>query len=99
MNDKPKLRSLSDDELLSRLADVLRKFRRVEAQLVAHIGEVDVRGLYKREDCSSMFAYCTQVLQLQEAESYQRIAAARSAQTVRALAPPKEVQGRRKRKD
>jgi hypothetical protein len=83
---------------LSHLSEVLRRFRRVEAQLVAHIGEVDVRKLYRHEACSSMFTYCTQILQLSEAESYQRISAARSAQTVRAMAPLKAARRAPKRK-
>ena len=41
MEDKRPLESLSDDELLRRLRDLLRQSRRVEADLVAHIAEVD----------------------------------------------------------
>jgi len=51
----------------------------VEADLVAHIGEVDERRLYAREASPSMFAYCTEILHLSEAEAYLRIAAARAA--------------------
>jgi len=47
--------------------------------LVAHIGEVDQRGLYARRACSSMFVYCTEILHLSEAEAYLRIVAARAA--------------------
>jgi hypothetical protein len=73
------LHSLSDDELLQGLSEILQQSRRVEADLVAHIGEVDERRLYAREACSSMFVYCTEVLHLSEAEAYFRIAAARAA--------------------
>jgi hypothetical protein len=73
------LRSLSDDELLQRLSALLAQSRRVEWELVAHIGEVDERRLYAREACDSMFAYCTEVLHLSEHEAYLRIAAARAA--------------------
>ncbi len=73
------LKSMSDDELLRRLADLLRQSRRVEADLVAHIAEVDERRLYAREASPSMFAYCTEVLRLSEAEAYLRIAAARAS--------------------
>ncbi len=79
MENARSLKSISDDELLRRLADLLRQSRRVEAELVAHIGEVDQRGLYAREAQPSMFAYCTEVLRLSEAEAYLRIAAARAA--------------------
>ncbi|HVQ28316.1 MAG TPA: hypothetical protein VMV21_01980, partial [Vicinamibacteria bacterium] len=79
MENKRSLQSLSDDELLHRLAELLRQSRRVESDLVAHIGEVDDRRLYAREASSSMFAYCTEVLHLSDAEAYLRIAAARAA--------------------
>lgn len=73
------LASVSDDELLGRLTAILKTSRRVEAVLVAHIGEVDTRRLYAREGSTSMFAYCTDVLHLSEPEAYLRIAVARAA--------------------
>jgi hypothetical protein len=73
------LRTVPDDELLARLADLLRQSRRIESDLVAHVAEVDARRLYAREACPSMFAYCTEVLHLSEAEAFLRIAAARAS--------------------
>jgi hypothetical protein len=73
------LTSIPDDELLRRLAELLGQSRRVESDLVAHVGEVDSRRLYAREASPSMFAYCTEVLHLSEAEAYLRIAAARAS--------------------
>jgi hypothetical protein len=73
------LRTLSDDDLLRRLNDLLAQSRRVEWQLVAHIGEVDERRLYAREGCDTVFVYCTEVLHLSEHEAYLRIAAGRAA--------------------
>jgi hypothetical protein len=75
----PGLQSLSDDELLRRLFGLLSESRSVEADLVAHIGEVDARRLYAREAAPSMFAYCTQELHLSEHEAYLRITVARAA--------------------
>jgi hypothetical protein len=62
-----------------RLSNLLGQSRRDEADLVAHIGEVDRRRLYAREASPSMFVYCTEVLHLSEAEAYLRIAAARAS--------------------
>ena len=73
------LRSLPDDELLRRLRELVSRSRRVEADLIAHIGEVDERGLFARQAFPSMFAYCTQALHLSEAEAYRRITVARAA--------------------
>ena len=72
------LESISDEDLLRRLAELLQQSRRVEADLIAHIGEVDDRRLYAREACSSMFSYCTDVLHLSEPEAYLRITVARA---------------------
>jgi hypothetical protein len=78
MTSTHELKSLSDDELLRRLAELVQRSRRVEAVLVAHIAEVDERRLYIRE-APSMFAYCTQVLHLSEHEAYARITVARAS--------------------
>jgi hypothetical protein len=79
MSSTHELHSIPDDDLLRQLSDLLKDSRRVESDLVAHIGEVDARRLYAREACSSMFAYCMEVLHLSEHEAYLRIAAARAS--------------------
>ncbi len=73
------LQSIPDDELLHHLAELMGQSRRCEADVVAHIGEVDERRLYAREAFPSMFAYCMDVLHLSEAEAYLRISAARAS--------------------
>jgi hypothetical protein len=72
------LENVSDDDLLRRVSQLVSESRRVEAVLVAHIGEVDGRRLYIRA-APSMFAYCTAVLHLSEHEAYVRITVARAA--------------------
>ena len=79
MDSERALHAISDDELLHRLGELVSHARRVEADLVVHIGEVDERGLYAREASPSMFAYCTERLHLSEAEAYRRITVARAA--------------------
>jgi hypothetical protein len=79
MENARSLAAISDDDLLRRLVDLLRQSRRVESDLVAHIGEAERRRLYAREAFPSMFAYCTQVLRLSEAEAYARITVARAS--------------------
>jgi hypothetical protein len=78
MKVKAHLKTVSDDELLRRLSELLGRSRRCEADLVAHLGEVDARRLYAREAAPSMFVYCTSVLHLSEAEAWLRITAARA---------------------
>ncbi len=72
------LQKLSDEELLRHLSELVSRSRRVEADLVAHIAEVDERRLYASKACSSMFAYATEVLHFSEAEAYLRVAVARA---------------------
>lgn len=79
MHEPRALTTIPDDELLHRLAELLRDSRCTEADLVAHIGEVDRRRLYARLASPSMFRYCIHVLHLSEPEAYLRIAAARAA--------------------
>jgi hypothetical protein len=81
MENKMKLESISkisDDELLLRLSALLKSSRRVEAELIAHIGEADQRRLYASR-ASSMFKYCTEILNLSEHEAYLRIEVARAS--------------------
>ncbi len=78
MADEFNFDSISDDELLRRLSQILKESRRVEVELVAHLGEVDERRLSARTEASPMFRYCAE-LHLSEAEVYLRLAVARGA--------------------
>lgn len=74
------LQDRSDQELLDGVfAAVTREFEDV-ALVVAHIAEMDVRKLFPGEGCSSLKAYCMEVLRLTEDQAYSRIAVARTAQ-------------------
>ncbi len=87
MLNELKLESISDDDLLRRLSALLKQSRRIESELVAHIAEVDAQRLYAREATPSMFAYCTDVLHLSEAEAYLRITVARATRRHPMLLP------------
>ncbi len=73
------LRALSDDDLLRLTGELTRRSRHTEVALLAHLAEIDARGLYLREACSSLFAYCTERLHFSDGEAHYRIAAARAA--------------------
>ena len=79
MRENSNLKAIPDDELLRRLADLVGRARRLDADVVAHIAEVDARRLYAREAMPSMFVYCVETLRLGEHEAYLRIAAARAS--------------------
>src|SRR5688572_28957217 len=89
MNDVAfwKLEALSDRQLLDGLGAVLSSGRRLLAQLVAHLGEVEERRLHMDAACSSLFSYCVNRLGLSEDEACRRIEVARLARRCPAMFP------------
>lgn len=79
MKNEIHLKSIPDDDLLRRLSELLKNSRLVEAELIAHIAEVDDRRLFARKAAPSMFIYCTEYLHFSEAEAYLRIEVARAS--------------------
>lgn len=73
------LPKLSDRDLLAATIRAADTERHATDDLIALLSEVDTRRLYLGEGCSSLFAYCTQVLHLSEHAAYHRIEAARTA--------------------
>ena len=71
--------TFTDDDLLITVRRFADDERRTTVQLIASLGELDVRRLYLGQGCSSLFTYCTQVLRLSEHAAYGRIEAARAA--------------------
>jgi hypothetical protein len=72
------LAGLPNTQLLARVRELVQRGNVVEADLLAHLAEVDARRLYLEEGCSSMFAWCQQVLRFAEGVAYKRIQAARA---------------------
>jgi hypothetical protein len=78
MKNTPAIKSMSDNDLLRSLSELLQSSRRVEAELIAHMAEVDERRLYQKTS-SSMFSYCTEILHLAEHEAFLPIKVARAS--------------------
>jgi hypothetical protein len=72
------LAGLPNAQLLMRVRELLQRGNAVEAELLAHLAEVDARQLYLEEGCSSMFVWCQRVLHFAEGVAYKRIQAARA---------------------
>ncbi len=75
----PTLEELEDDVLLQRIRVLANDSRRIEADLIAHLAEVDARGLLARHAACSTFGYCRETLNLSESEAYLRITVARAS--------------------
>ncbi len=75
------LKTLSNHKLLRELDELVAKSHHDEAELLAHLAEVDRRELYLEQGCSCMYRYCTEVLHFSEATAFHRIRAARAARS------------------
>ena len=73
------LSRLTDAELLNEVKRLAATERKATVDLIRSLAAVEARQLHLASGCSSMFAYCTQVLHLSENAAYARIAAARVA--------------------
>ena len=71
--------NLSNRALLDETMRLARDARQTTAKLIAALAEVEERKLWADEGCSSLYAYCTQVLRFSEHEAYLRMEAARVA--------------------
>jgi 5-methylcytosine-specific restriction endonuclease McrA len=79
------LTHVPDDDLLSHLDDLVARGCENTAETLAHIAEVDQRGLYLSRGYPSMFAYCVDRLHFSESAAFRRIHAARVARQFPAL--------------
>jgi hypothetical protein len=71
--------ALSDADLVARLQHLAARARNDTVEMVAHLSELDARGLHLAEGYGSLFVYCTTALRLSEHEAYNRVVAARLA--------------------
>jgi 5-methylcytosine-specific restriction endonuclease McrA len=69
--------SLSDEELVSRIAALCLEGRRLVARLIVHLMEVEDRALDKKSACSSMWEFCTERLKMSDGEASRRLNATR----------------------
>jgi hypothetical protein len=64
---------------VARVKDLAARERAATSALIAHLAELDTRGIHLREGHGSLFAYCRDALSLSEHEAYNRIEVARAA--------------------
>jgi hypothetical protein len=73
----PSPRELSDAELLTATRSLVGRSNQLLAALLAHLGEVEARGIHRTRACSSLYTYCIYELRYSEDEAFRRVAAAR----------------------
>jgi hypothetical protein len=79
MKELETVKRLTNDELVARVRHCVREDRRVTAQLLAHLGEIEARGLHRDVGYESMFEYAVRVLHMSDSEAGLRLHAARFA--------------------
>jgi 5-methylcytosine-specific restriction endonuclease McrA len=76
---------LSDAELLTATRSLVGRSNQLLGALLAHLGEVEARGIHRIRACSSLYVYCIFELRYSEDEAYRRVAAARLVRRFPAL--------------
>jgi 5-methylcytosine-specific restriction endonuclease McrA len=73
------LAQLTDTSLHSELKRLVGSTNALTAQLLAHLGELEARGIHRERACSSLYTYCVYELRMSEDEAQRRCRAARLA--------------------
>jgi hypothetical protein len=79
--EPPDLDQLANDELHATARQLVCGSNQLLATLLAHLGEIEARGIHRERACSSLYTYCVYELRMSEDAAYRR---ARAARLVRA---------------
>ncbi|MEO7033724.1 MAG: hypothetical protein ABI548_07580 [Polyangiaceae bacterium] len=77
MRERYCLRDLRDEQLMSALSGLVKTGNALNADVLAHLAELDERKLFLELGFSSLFAYCMELLGMDESSAGRRITAAR----------------------
>jgi len=77
MTHRDSLASISDDELFATVQHLTARSNVALADLLAHLGEVERRGIHRLRACASLYTYCVYELRLSEDAAFRRSKAAR----------------------
>jgi len=73
------LAHLTDETLHGEVKRLAGRTNTLTAELLAHLGEVEARGIHRERACSSLYTYCVYELCMSEDEAQRRCRAARLA--------------------
>jgi hypothetical protein len=68
---------LSDDDLLASTRGLVGRTNQMLAVLLAHLAEVEARGIHRERRCASLYTYCIYELRMPEDMAWRRARAAR----------------------
>ncbi|MES1187469.1 MAG: HNH endonuclease signature motif containing protein, partial [Myxococcales bacterium] len=81
----PPLAELSDGDLLAGTRRLVGASNQLLASLLAHLAEVEARGVHRTRACSSLYTYCVYELRLSEDAAFRRVSASRPVRRFPAL--------------
>ena len=74
-----RLERLSDADLLANTRQLVGRSNQLLAALLAHLAEVDARGIHRQRACASLYSYCVYELRLSEDAAFRRVRATKLA--------------------
>jgi hypothetical protein len=74
------LTHVSNDDLHASTRRIVARSNQLLAALLAHLAEVDARGIHRDRACSSLYTYCIYELRMSEDAAFRRARAAKIAQ-------------------
>lgn len=75
-----RLKTLSDQDLLASTRRLVGASNQILAELLAHLAEVESRGVHRVRLCTSLYTYCIYELRFSEDAAFRRVSAARLLQ-------------------
>jgi hypothetical protein len=79
------LSSLLDQDVLAGTRRLVGASNQLFADLLAHLAEVEARGIHRNKACASLYTYCIYELQFSEDAAFRRVSAARYVKAFPAL--------------
>src|SRR3954447_4223923 len=79
------LTQLTNDELIAGTRRLVGTSNQLFAMLLAHLAEVEARGIHRERACSSLYTYCIYELRFSEDAAFRRVSAARLVKRFPAL--------------
>src|ERR1700750_2968610 len=79
------LAQLPDETLHGEVKRLAGRANTLLAELLAHLSEVEARGIHRERACSSLYAYCVYELRMSEDEAQRRCRASRLVRQFPAL--------------
>src|SRR6187401_3353703 len=70
---------VSDADLLTNTRRLIGRSNQLLAELLAHLAEVEARGIHRHRACASLYLYCVYELRLSEDAAFRRARAAKIA--------------------